>query len=477
MPLILGGGDPTSQYLISNSMRFDRGATTCLRKTFSGSPTNAKKFTMSCWIKLANPEDTNAKAIFSGIKSGVNEDVIKFGSINNDHLNYLELNFNNTNDGALMGGDGSVLEPLFRDPTAWFHLVVAGDSTQGTADNRLKAYVNGVQFALESSISGGNIQADTDISSNYDFGFLTASAHSIGENVESAGNEPFDGYISEFYFIDGQQLTPTSFAEENDDGVWIPKDAKDDLTFGNYGFFLEFKGTGTSADSSGKGADTSGNDNHFDDNGAGTDHIVTDTPTNNFCVLNPIAYRGSIKPNTQFTQGNLGIQTTSTFGADSDSYGTFGVKRGKWYYECQYTGGNVNIGVGWSSADFSDRVAYYGGNGYKYHEGGSAAYGATFSSGDIIGVAMNLDDREITFYKNGADQGTIDDLIASNDQFYLPAIWDGSGSLQATYNANFGNPLITHSSSQSDEAGFGDFEYAPPSGYFALCSQNIATKG
>ena len=90
---------------------------------------------------------------------------------------------------------------------------------------------------------------------------------------------------------------------------------------------------------------------------------------------------------------------------------------------------------------------------------------------------MNLDDREITFYKNGADQGTIDDLIASNDQFYLPAIWDGSGSLQATYNANFGNPLITHSSSQSDEAGFGDFEYAPPSGYFALCSQNIATKG
>jgi len=279
-PVIGGDGKPTG-YEIDNSMRFNRGDAACLRKTFSGSPTSTKICTISFWTKLADPSNTDAKAIFSAIKSGSSEDVIKFMGVNNGILNGIEINFNNTSDGAMMISSGASTLIKFRDSSAWYHFVIAIDSSQGTASNRVKAYVNGTQFDVETRVEGGSLTDDIVLTQNYELGFLTASAHSIGENVESAGNEPYDGYLSDFHFVDGQQLAPTAFAETNDnpDGnnVWIPIDYAG--TYGNNGYRLEFKQNGTGANSSGIGADTSGNDHHFALNGIGADHQSLDSPT------------------------------------------------------------------------------------------------------------------------------------------------------------------------------------------------------
>ena len=167
MPTIIGAGDSSSGYEIQNSLSFAAADNAHLEKTFSGSSSSNRICTMSFWIKNADTNRTSARAIFSAIKSGSNEDVIKFGSSNGGNLGYLEFNFNNTNDGAMMPGNSSVLQ-TFRDPSAWYNFVIAIDTTQSGAEDRLKFYVNGTLREVEASISGGNPQADTEMSQNYD---------------------------------------------------------------------------------------------------------------------------------------------------------------------------------------------------------------------------------------------------------------------------------------------------------------------
>ena len=473
-----GANQLDTGYNIDNSMRFNRGDAACLRKTFSGSPTSTKICTISFWTKLADPSNTDSKAIFSAIKSGSNEDVIKFMGVNNGILNAIEINFNNTNNGAMMISSGASTLIKFRDPSAWYHLVIAIDSSQGTASNRVKAYINGTQHDVEARVEGGSITDDIALTQNYELGFLTASAHSIGENVESAGNEPYDGYLSEFYFIDGQQLAPTEFAETNDNGVWVPKEYEG--TYGNYGFFLEFQQTGTSANASGKGADTSGNDNHFDDANATAEDITTDTPTNNFCTINPLD-SGTVT----FAEGNCEI--TCTNGNDDGARGTIGVQNGKWYFEFKlisHAGGDPPqiLGVAQSDAQLStypssgNYAVYEIDSGKKRINGSQSTYGATATDNDIIGVALNMDDNEVTFYKNGSSQGTITSATSSGE-FYFPYIIDGSTARGHTTQANFGNPPFSISSGNSDANGYGNFEYAVPSGYYALCTKNLAEYG
>ena len=216
-------GNSVSGYEISNSLRFNKPDTAVLRKTFSGSPTATQKCTISFWTKLADPSVTTSKSIFSAIKSGSNEDIIQFHGINNGIHGGFELAFNNGNDGAMKIGTGGNTLVRFRDSSAWYHFVIAIDSTQGTASNRVKVYVNGVQNEVESRIDGGAITTDVVLTEDYALAFLTAGAHSIGENVESAGTTPYDGYLADFNFIDGTQLDASYFGETDDNGVWIPK--------------------------------------------------------------------------------------------------------------------------------------------------------------------------------------------------------------------------------------------------------------
>jgi len=495
MPTILGANSVSGGYEISNSMRFNRGDAACLRKTFSGSPTSTTKCTISFWTKLADPSNTDAKAIFSAIKSGVNEDVIKFMGVNNGILNSLEINFNNTNGGTMMVSSGNSTLIKFRDPAAWYHFVIAIDSSQGTASNRVKVYVNGTQFDVEARVEGGSITDDVVLTQNYDLGFLTASAHSIGENVESAGNEPYDGYLADFYFVDGQQYAPTVFGETDSNGVWIPKEAKGDISFGNYGFFLEFQGTGTSADASGKGADTSGNDNHFDDANATAEDITTDTPTNNFCTLNPL---DNYWANATFSEGNCKMV------APGSGYGypksTIGVSSGKWYFEAKASdlSGNLFVGIASTTGTGTEQELGYSANdyGYKFASGGAGsirtagsenAYGNAISTSDILGVAFDLDNNKLYFSKNGTYQNSGDPAAGSNgfsitaasstvSGFYSPSASEINSSNSSAVELNFGNPSFSISSGNND-GKYGNFEYAPPSGFYALCTKRLADFG
>jgi hypothetical protein len=300
-----------------------------------------------------------------------------------------------------------------------------------------------------------------------------------------------DGHISEFYFIDGTQYAASNFGETDDNGVWIPKDASGDLTFGTNGFYLEFKQTGTGTNSSGMGADTSGNDNHLAVNNLAALDVTVDTPTNNFCTLNPISFPSGLV--THLRDGNLELLTTdSEYGAVP---ATFALTNGKWYWEIKVNASSDYDRIGLvgtevpitTSFDFGaanlgggakTNLSYKSNDGKTRKDGTDANYGNTYTSGDIIGVAYNADDGDIYFYKNGTVQNSGTAAYTNLDGLTLmPAVGDGVGNAAGQYFCNFGNPTFSISSGNADANGYGNFEYAPPSGYYALCTKNLAEFG
>ena len=499
MPFILGAGDPTSGYEIENSMFVDMtdGSGAGLNKSFD-SAGNRRTFTLSTWCKLSK---TPHFGYLMGTQTG--------GS------NYCQFGSDNEGSFRIFQGDSSVKAAtiaLFKDPTAWYHVVFAVDTTQGTASNRIKIYVNGI---LRELCRPENFTTAPDLpSQNLELFHNTTDAFGIGARGDLSGGE-WHGYMAETFFIDGSQLAASNFGETNDEGIWIPKDCKDDLTFGTNGFYLEYKQTGTSANSSGKGADTSGNDNHFDDNNMGTEHITTDTPTNNFCQFNMLT-RPAGSTGVTLTEGGCAINGNQT---DAGFKGTFGVSAGKWYWEVKATlsadgsSGSDRILVATeqvrqiTSATDSGSGGIWGiqsrsGSGatlnsytngtFSNSNSGSAGY----NNGDIIGVALDMDNYKLFFSINGAFKdlagNTGDPANGTNPTFAsLPspgAVYGSDGMFMLPYVenrtnfspssiANFGQPFYSISSGNSDANGYGNFEYEPPSGFFSLCTKNLAKYG
>jgi hypothetical protein len=272
--------------------------------------------------------------------------------------------------------------------------------------------------------------------------------------------------MSQFYFIDGQQLTPSSFGETDTlSGIWIPKTYTG--TYGTNGFFLEFE------NSASLGTDSSGNGNNWTLNNLTSIDQTTDAPNNNFATWN-FLYPGG---NQTFTEGNLQIATGTTGG----SIGTIAVNTGKWYWEIkiisatalariagvfQLLGTNTNL--------FSQGTVYYKLNGNKDINNVDSAYGASLTTDDIVGVAIDVDARSVTFYKNGVSQGAIDLSSVYNVGDDITPSMIQSSSTNQTVAANFGNPPFAIVSGNSDANGFGNFEYAVPSGYYALCTKNLS---
>ena len=296
-----------------------------------------------------------------------------------------------------------------------------------------------------------------------------------------------DFYLADFYFIDGTQYAPGDFGETDEDsGIWKPKDAKDDLTFGSNGLFLEFGTSGT------LGEDTSGNsDDLTSTNLAATDQ-ATDTPTNNFCVLNAI---NPTEANASFTEGNLKFTNTLNSSPHHGlAHGTMAVAKGKWYWEVRVDAiGGTAMGIG------AEEVSAFGKNnvagnqgislfnhGYTHQRGSDVAVsgGTTYTTNDIIGVALDMDNRKIYFHKDGTyfnsgdptsgATGTGAISLNAADVTMTPAISNYNTGIQ---NCNFGNPQWTVSSTQADDAGYGNFEYDVPAGYYALCTKNLAEYG
>mgnify|MGYP003676409706 CR=1 FL=1 len=449
----VGGG-----YDVDNSLRFEWADAGNLNKTL-GTATNRKKFTISTWVKRSD--------LYTNGASRSNY-VIAAGTSANTNVDELYFRFDTIDFSAYESSSTKFQlrsDALFRDVAAWYHLVIAFDSTQGTSSNRIKIYVNNVQIT--------DWDIETYPSQNLEPLFNKNVQHMIGRVLDGA--KYYGGYMSEFVFIDGQQLDPTSFGEfDEDSGIWKPISVSG-LTFGNNGFYLEFK------DSSALGADTSGNSNNFTVvNIAATDQS-TDTCTNNYSTYNPLQPAGS---NT-FTNGNLTVTTATSGGHGPIS--TFAIpKSGKWYWEVKIdtTSGNIsdNLRIGMEVFDINNLTnpglgdIRYISNATKNVDGSNSSYGASYgSNNDIIGVAVDSDGNSVEFFKNGSSQGSISYTQNSNDYFAVTA--EASGSVTATYSFNFGSPPFAISSGNTDGDGYGNFEYAVPSGYYALNTKNLAEYG
>jgi len=470
---VVGGTQDTTPYEISNSLRFNNDDSASMTiASLGSSSSNAKKWTVSFWAKLG-PGLTAHRCVFSAGEASGGE--------------YVQINFSDedklqiysSNQFGQADNTATVLRTnaLYRDVSAWYHVVYAIDFTDGTAGDRIKLYVNGsrvTSFELSNNIPAQNTDNDRIGANNID--------HFVGKFVDSS-SEFFDGYLAEFHFIDGDAKASTDFGKTDDNGVWIPK--KYGGSHGNNGFYLQFKETGTSQNASGIGADTSGNDNHFAVTNLAATDVTVDTPTNNFCTVNPLGGTNSSGKWT-FSEGNTQIQQNDN-GNWRATGSTMAVAKGKWYWEIEFDAGDMSeIFVGVHDSEVSlegtnrwvaGSTLFYNHNSGEVRQDGtntSNDYG-TLTAGDILGVALNMDDNQISFYDNGSAIVSNFGLSSSITGFAMPTFMSDASDI--VYKVNFGNAPFAISSGNSDANGYGNFEYAVPSGYYALCTKNLAEYG
>ena len=454
-------------YAVDNSARFNDASDTYLNKTF-GSSGNRKTFTISFWIKKCVSKD-----------HGQADGMLMLGGQQDSYPGFL-LMYNRTTD-TLIFRDAQASNNIkfdvrtdakFRDFSAWSHIVIAMDTTQGTASNRIKVYINGTQ-TLDlngNAASGGGTDTPLYPDQNFDSQFNSNEAHFI--NKYATNYEDF--YLSEYCFIDGTQNAVTDFGEFDDSGIWKPIDVSG-LTFGTNGFYLDFK------DSSALGNDANGSNNWTSNNFTAIDQS-TDTCTNNFCTLSPLW--------NSFNQGTLSegnLKSSMTSGVYRSNLASFGVSQGKFYWEIKLTqASNMNFHVYGVSDESTNKnidfksltgtTAFNNTTGKMLINGsedGSAS--AVFAQGDIVGIALNMDDKQISIYKNGsALHSNVAMSSTSNVVFPFHIAYT-----YATYifEYNFGSPPFAISSGNTDGDGYGNFEYAVPSGYYSLNTKNLAEYG
>jgi hypothetical protein len=442
----------TGAYQISRSLRFNSADSAYLNRT-PASAGNLKTWTWSGWVKRS------AIGVYGYIfdtSPAVNQEAsLRFND--NNTLQFYQYNASTIYD--------RTTTQVFRDPSAWYHIVLAFDTTQATASNRIKLYVNGVQVTAFSS--------STDPSLNLDGFINNTTAHAIGRSQNSSSNY-LNGYMTEINFIDGQALTPSSFGQtDSATGVWNPIAYTG--TYGTNGFYVNFSdNSNTTAATLGKDYSPNGNNwtpNNFSVTaGVGNDSLV-DSPTNygtdtgaggevrgNYATLNPLDNGGNT-----LADGNLSGSKGGSPWASTRATLAFPTS-GKWYWEAQITAGgnNMTIGIANSAAvlagDIIGRDAngwgYVSGNGQKWTNGSGAGYGATWTAGDIMGIAFDADAGTLTFYKNNSSQGTAFTGLTIGP--YFPGVSFES----STGYVNFGQR---------------PFVYTAPSGFKALVTQNLPT--
>jgi hypothetical protein len=456
-------------YEIDNSLKFESDNSENLTRTPS-SASNQKTWTWSGWVKYTEPDLSPQTLWAGGTGSGD-------GSINfRVDAGTITVNTAST---TLRSSTAK-----FRDPSAWYHFVLVMDTTQSTANDRVKVYVNGSQIT--------DFSATNNPSLNADMGVNSAQLHALGRRSNSA-DRYFSGYMAEVNFVDGTSLAPTAFGEfDEDSGIWKPKAYTG--SYGTNGFYLDFESSGS------LGADSSGNGNNFTLNNITSADQATDTPTNNFCTLNIL--------DQEFDGTNIitdGATNVRIAGSGSGALrGTYAVSQGKWYWEMKITPINTSTFYGlWGIYTAEKNLTgypgsttgswgIYGGNGNAYYGGSSTTfYTDSIASGDIFSFAFNADDGQLFLYKNGSIIGANSgDLIATSGTsfpagftYYSPTFADGTNSpepsgLLSRFEVNFGGfTNFSIASGNSDANGYGTFEYAPPSGYYALCSKNLAEYG
>ena len=453
-------GSVSTGYDIDYSVKNEQDNSERFQSTNLGTPSSTKIFTFSMWVKRT--EIVNRHFLHKQSNTGISMDLAFANDSSTQALFYI---FQNSTTDAY--GKTSA---LFRDTSAWYHIVWRVDTTQATAADRVRIYVNGVQQDLVS----GNGSASTYPSQNYDVPLQTTH-YLLGFD----GSSGFCGYCSQYYYIDGQSLAPTDFGEfDSATGIWKPIEYTG--TFGNAGYYLDF------ADASALGKDVSPNNKgNFSHYGGSSADQATDTPTNNFATLNPlVTYYGSATIN----EGATKIQGTSTSSFET-VYSTIAVTSGKWYFEVVNLLGstrNTNFGIvnldtavfdgtSYNSAGFWFGNMDTGAQLYYYKNGVAAGNEyITFSQGDIIGLAFDADNGTLDFYLNNSNQEQFTGIPSGTFAFLVEVQGTGAPYIQANFG---GYTTISIASAASDANGYGTFEYAPPSGYYALCSKNLAEFG
>ena len=465
----IAGGNESKGYEVENSLRLNDNDSP--RLTFTPSTTtNNKVWTWSGWVKRTTIGISGDLFMGHASADHPNDNGTRISLLSGNTFRFFnDLNGQSTEANLTTSA-------LFRDVSAWYHFVVAIDTTQATASNRVKIYLNGEQIT---DFSTSTYPSQNDIS-------RIASNNTMAIGRRDHFNDAYlDGYIAEYNFIDGQQLTPTSFGEFDDNGVWIPK--KYTGTYGTNGFFLEFQQTGTSQNSSGIGADTSGNDNHFAVTNLAATDITEDTCTNNFATLNPLAFGDNVGT---LSEGNL---KHTHNGGDSDVVSTIGISSGKFYAEFKAETVASNRPAIAVYNDYDNGATNYGSvNGSVLFlpdnrilvNNSSIGNFSSISSGDIIQVAVDNDNGAIYIGLNGTYLNSGNPTSGSSRTGSVSNFTAGSvtcfmgtrANNNAIASANFGNPAFSISSGNTD-GKYGNFEYAPPSGYYALCTKRLAEFG
>ena len=447
---LAGGG-----YAVDNSLRFNSGSSDYLNRTY-GIPTNNKIWTFSFWLKRS--ELSREQHILNG------------GG---------QQNYFNTSDAFLFGDTSTLLTTtqVFRDISAWYHIIIAKDSTQATASDRIKLYINGTQVTSFATATYPSLNTASVWNTD-------ATAYYFGTYNPAPSGYYYSGYLSEYYFIDGQQLDPTSFGEfDADSGVWKPIAYTG--TYGTNGFFLEFQSSGA------LGTDSSGNANTFTVNNLTSIDQTTDTPTNNFATLNPLLDVNAVGT---YSEGNLVFT-----GTGSTNFGgcSIPVSNGKWFCEVKMTvngsypilgvidaqsykrrDGTYFVGSDINANNPSGFAVFSNGNIYHNNSSSYGALGTTYTTGNILGMALDMDSgtKTLGFYKNGTLETTINlDEPPSGAYMFATSIHSSASSGKTEW--NFGSPPFTISSGNSDANGYGNFEYAVPAGYYALNTKNLAEFG
>ena len=457
------------QTTFTNACRFNSASSDYLEKTQTGSNGDQKTWTLSMWVKRAKLG--TAQVLFS-----FGENNSAGGKLSFDSDDFLVLNNDYQNGGT------NETDMKFRDVSAWYHIIWACDVTQSNNADRWKVYVNGNQITLTGSPSISNADGVINRWNGFD-NWIGANAR-----VQQSGNPAnySDVYMTEVIFVDGQQLSPTDLGAFNPvTNIWEPIPYTG--TYGTNGYKLNF------SDSSNLGDDTSGNGNDFTPNNLTSVDQSTDTCSNNFATGNSL-YR--FNSGVTISEGNLQLYVAAGW---RSLISTIGVSTGKWYAEVKFVsvhsgGNNAKAGIVALDGTVDEDVAqaHVGGsstgNNYGYENdatidsnGSNASYGSTFTAGDIIGVAMDLDNNKLYFSKNGTFQNSGDPTSGSTGTGAISINSDTYGICASGYYGtmalNYGSPPYAVSSGNADANGHGNFEYAVPSGYFALNTKNLSEFG
>jgi len=440
---------------ISSSLIFD-GSTSYLSHTTSGTSSGQDQITVSFWIKNWKPDTSTFNHIWSALQGG--SDLCFYMALTTTHT--IRFYFDETPSGSV-GPTYFDTPMVFTDTSRWYHVHLKVDLNQSTTAEKYQVWIDGVQQTFSYTVQGGTQETNVDL-------FQNGTTHNIGRYIGNS-SQHLGMYLAELHAVDGTAHEPTDFGNFDANGIWIPK-AVTGITYGTNGFYLDFSdNTNTTT----LGEDQTANGNDWTLNNFATTDQVSDSPTNNHMVMSPT----NDYSNSTFSEGNLKLTTgTSEYGCALSSF----ILRDRGKYFCEITQGSgsyTQFGCASTAKAFTttlglgsgtDSFCYVQNDGsYRAGGGNDEAYGATWTSGDVIGMALNLDDHEVTFYKNGASQGTLS-ILQSNrnlneDTQYYVAISDNDGSSGTTCTFNFGQKTFYG----TDGSG------TLPTGFTAISENNI----